>query len=266
MAGFCTKCGSAMPSNTGFCPACGTPAGAGSPASQPGFAPVAVPVAQPVQPVPVAQPVAPAYQATPGYSQVNPAGVLPMAADYPPAAGYPPAQPAKSGGALKIILIIVAVVVGLGLIAAGVVGDGVWSVAHTVSGVVHTDNKGNGTVSILGNTISAGKDVNVSAGDLGVPIYPGASRGEGGMKMSLPTGTVNMVVFVTDDPVSDVVAFYKGKLGENESDMETNSGSVLSSSKQGANGKDSTIITVAPGEGNTSGKTKIGITHTVSTQ
>src|ERR1700678_165515 len=146
MAGFCTKCGSAMPSNTGFCPACGTPAGAGSPASQPGVAPVAVPVAQPVQPAPVVQPAPPAYQATPGYAPVNPGGAPPAAAGYPPAAGYP-AQPAKSGGALKIILIIVAVVVGLGLIAAGVVGYGVWSVAHTVSGVVHTDNKGNGTVS-----------------------------------------------------------------------------------------------------------------------
>jgi hypothetical protein len=86
------------------------------------------------------------------------------------------------------------------------------------------------------------------------------------MKMSLPTGTVDMAVFVTDDSVSNVVAFYKGKLGENESDMETNNGSVLSSGKQGAHGKDSIIIGIAPGSGDASGKTKISITHTVSTQ
>jgi hypothetical protein len=262
MAGFCTKCGSTMPSNTGFCPACGTPAAVASAPSQPGFTPVPVPVAQPIQPVaPAAYP-----PAAPGYSQVNPGAASPAAAGYPPAAAYPPAQPAKSGGALKIILIIVAVVVGLGLIAGGVIAYGVWRVAHTVTNAVRVDEKGNGTVSILGNTISAGKDVNVSAGDLGVPIYPGATRGEGGMKMSLPTGSVNMAVFVTGDPVSAVAAFYKGKLGENESDMDTDNGSVLSAGKQGANGKDGTVITIAPGSGNTSGKTKITIEHTVSTQ
>jgi hypothetical protein len=262
MAGFCTKCGSTMPSNTGFCPACGTPA-AGSAAPQPGFTPVAV---VPVQPVPVAQPVAPAYQATPGYSQVNTGAVPPAAAGYPPAAtGYPPAQPAKSGGALKIVLIIVLVVVGLGVVAACVVGYGVWSVAHTVSKAVSIDEKGNGAVSILGNTISAGKDVNVTAGELGVPIYPGASRGEGGMKMTLPTGTIRSAIFVTNDSVSDVVAFYKGKLGANESDMETDNGSVLSSTKQGALGKDSTVVTIGPGSGDANGKTKIGIVHTSAT-
>jgi hypothetical protein len=252
MAGFCTKCGSTMPSNTGFCPACGAPAGAGTAASQQGFAPVAVPVAQPVPP---------AYPpAAPGYAQVN-TGATPPVAGYPPAAAYP-AQPAKSGGALKIILIIVAVVFCIILVVAGVFSYGVYKVAHSV----HVDDKGNGTVSVLGSTITTGKDLKISADQLGVDVYPGAARAEGGMNMTLPTGSMVSAIFVTDDPVASVVAFYKGKLGENESDIDTDNGSVLSSGKQGANGKTGTVITVGPGSGNNKGKTQISIVHTVSTQ
>jgi hypothetical protein len=195
---------------------------------------------------------------------------IPTAAAVPPVApppayaqpgGYPPAQAKSSGGALKIILIVVAVVVGLGVLAAGAFGFFAWRVAHSI----HTDSNGNATISALGGNFSAGKDVNVSAADLGVPIYPGATRGEGGMHMSLPTGSMDTAVFVTSDPVSAVVAFYKGKLGANETDINTDNGSMLSSGKEGADGKSGTIITVGPGSGENNGKTQVSITHTVST-
>jgi hypothetical protein len=256
MAGFCTKCGSTMPSNTGFCPACGAPAGAGTAASQQGFAPVAVPVTQPIPPAPAAS-----YPpAAAGYSQVNTGATAPVAA-YPPAAGYPTEQK-KSGGALKIILIVVAVVFCIILVVAGVFSYGVYRVAHSV----HVDDKGNGTISMLGSTITTGKNIDISADQLGVDLYPGATRAEGGMNMTLPTGSMVSAVFVTNDPVSSVVAFYKGKLGANESDIDTDTGSVLSSGKQGANGKSGTVITIAPGTGNNNGKTQISIVHTTSTQ
>jgi len=235
MAAFCTKCGTPLPSSTGFCPSCGTPVGAGVVSPGPEFTAVPIP---------------------PPASAAQPAAV------YPPAAAYPAAQPASSsGGALKIILIVIAVVVGLGLLAGGVVMYGVYKVAHTVT----TDSKGNATISALGGSISAGKDVGVSAADLGVPLYPGAQTGEGGMHMTLPTMSMVQAVYTTSDPVSAVVAFYKGKLGENESDMETNQGAVLSSGKEGADGKSGTVITVGPGSGNAAGKTQITIAHTTST-
>ena len=230
MAGFCTKCGASVPSATGFCPTCGAPIGSplATPASQPSVA-AAVP------------PVAPAPTAAAG--------------------AYAP-PPKNSGGALKIILIIVAVVVGLGVIGAGIVGYGIYKVAHSVQ----TDSKGNTTISALGSTFSAGKNVDVSAADLGVPLYPGATAGEGGMHMTLPTGSVVTAVYVTSDPVSSVVAFYKGKLGANESDIDTANGSVLTSGGQGANGKSGIEITVGPGTGNNSGKTQFVVMHTTSTQ
>jgi hypothetical protein len=161
---------------------------------------------------------------------------------------------------------VIAVLVGVGVVVVGGIGFMAWRVSHAIKASVHTDSKGNSTVSMLGGTVSTGKNVNVTAEDLGVPIYPGAARSEGGIHMTLPTLSMSSAIFTTNDPVSSVVAFYKGKLGENESDMETGSGSVLSSGKQGANGKNGIVITVGPGSGSSSGKTKISIVRTVSTQ
>jgi hypothetical protein len=191
------------------------------------------------------------------------AAAPPVAAAPAAAAGAYAAPPKSGGGALKIILIIIAVVVGIGLIGAGIVGYGIYKVAHSVT----TDSKGNGTISVPGiGAISAGKNVDVSAADLGVPLYPGATVGEGGMHMTLPTGSVVTAVYDTSDSVSSVVAFYKGKLGANESDIDTANGSVLTSGAQGANGKSGIEITVGPGTGNNSGKTQFVIVHTTSTQ
>jgi len=246
MAAFCSKCGAPLPSNTGFCPSCGTAVGQGVVTPQPAFVPVPTPQAQP----------APGYPPAQGYTQGN--------AGYPPAVGYPAAQAKSSGGATKIILIVVAVVVGIGVLGVGLAWYGMWRVSHVIKDSVHTDSKGNSTVSMLGGSISAGKDLNISASDLGVPIYPGAARAEGGMHMNLPTMSMVSAIYTTSDPVATVVAFYKGKLGENESDMDTDNGSVLSSGKEGASGKSGTVITIAPGTGDASGKTRISIVRTSS--
>jgi len=239
MAGFCSKCGSSLPESTGFCPACGTPVAAVAAPAEPTYAPVATPVAVPPPTYPAPPAVQPNYAAPP---------------------------PAKSGGALKIVLIVIAAIVVLCVLGVvALVGVGSWWVHKSVK----VDNKGNATISTLGGSFSAGKDVDVSAADLGVPIYPGATRGQGGMKMTLPTGSMNSVIFVTGDSPSDVVAFYKGKLGDNEVDTETSNGSVLSSgtdSSATGGGKNATMITIAPGSGNNDGKTQITIVRTVSTK
>ena len=150
---------------------------------------------------------------------------------------------------------------------AGVVGYGVWRVAHSVASSVHTDSKGNTTYSGLGGTISAGKDLNLSAADLGVDLYPGcAAQPKGGMKHE-DADRVSMVtaVYVTDDPVSSVVAYYKGKLGENESDVDTDNGSVLSSkrSKQVCEWQErDQMIRLRRGPGIRPGRRRSPIVHT----
>jgi hypothetical protein len=222
MAAFCSKCGASLPSSTGFCPSCGTPIGSA----------VVAPQAVPPSP-PVAQ-----LQAAP-----------------PSAVGYPP--PAKSsGGALKIILIIVLVVVGIGVLGAGAMGFMVWRAAKAIKTDV---NGNNATVSLPGiGTVSAG-DNTATAGDLGVPIYPGAAQEKGGMNMDSPSASMVMAHFSTNDSASQVVDFYKGKMGDGAVAVSTGNGTVINS---GGQDTDRIMVTVGPGTGDDSGKTTIVIMHT----
>ncbi len=148
MASFCTKCGTANTGDNAFCTSCGAPLGgtAAAPAS-----------------------VSPASNA-PAYSA--------------PAYAAPAPVPAKSGSsALKVILIIVAMFVGLGILSVIAIMFGIWR----VSKVVHVSQNGGGsvTVSTPGGTFSAG-NAKVTASDLGVDIYPGATQQQGGVRVSTP--------------------------------------------------------------------------------
>jgi hypothetical protein len=216
MPAFCTKCGAALASISGFCTFCGTPVPAAA------FAPVA--------PVPPGPPVA---------------------------AGYPAAPPKSSGGALKIVLIVIAVVVGLGIVAAGAVGFMAWRVARTIN----VDAKGNNaTVSLPGiGTVTAG-DSTATDADLGVPTYPGAVREKGGMNMSSAAASMVMGHFSTNDSPSQVVDFYKAKMGDGVAVVSTGSGAVINSGGPDTN---RIVVTVGAGSGDDSGKTAIVIMHTM---
>jgi hypothetical protein len=213
----------------GFCPKCGTPL-----ASNSGFctscgAPVAAGVA-PAQPVP------------PSPQQ---------------AAGYPPApQATSSGGTLKIVLIVVAVVFGLGILGAGALGFMAWRVSKSIT----VDSKGNGaTMSLPGvGSVSTG-DTAASASELGVPPYPGAVREKGSMNMNTATASMVMAHFSTNDSQSQVVDFYKGKMGDGAVAVATGNGTVINS---GGQDTDRIMVTVGPGNGDDAGKTTIVVVHT----
>jgi len=215
VAGFCTKCGTALPPNTQFCTACGAPMEAAA----------------------IAPPTAP-----PAYGQP----------------GVPYAPPPGSGSsALKVILIVVGVLVGLGILSSIIFMFGVWRVSRAM----HVNRAGDSvTVSTPTGTITAGNTAVVSEADLGVPIYPGAARSEGGMQVNSANSSMVTVVYSTSDPVSKVVDFYKGKLGENTSVIQTGDGAVITSGKE--NNKESLVITVSPDTSSSDGQTKIGIMRT----
>jgi hypothetical protein len=216
VAAFCTKCGAALTPGTQFCTSCGAPA-------------------------PVANPTTP----PPAYGQ--------------PAYGQPvvvAAQPAPPTGtsAVKIILIVVGALVGLGIIS-------LMFFVFFMSRVFHVNQRGNTvTVSTPGGTVTSGSGTNISDADLGVPIYPGAARREGGMTINGPNGSMVTVVYSTTDPVDKVVDFYKGKVGGNASVITTGTGAVISSSDQNKNG---VIITIGA-DNSSSGGTKIAIMRTKS--
>jgi hypothetical protein len=159
--------------------------------------------------------------------------------------------PAKGGGALKIILIVVGVFVVLGVLAVGVIGFIGWRVARSV----HLDKNGNSTMTIGSQTITTGSDTSISASDLGIDVYPGAAHAPGSMNIKSSEGSMTTASYTTSDSVSQVVEFYKSKLGENATTMESGGGTILTSGNN--NPKDTVVITVSA----QGGKTKFGIVH-----
>jgi len=176
----------------------------------------------------------------------------------PPNPAYPnvPPPPTTSGNTvLKIVLIVVGVFVLLGVIVAGVIGIGVYKIAKNA----HKDSSGNVSISTPGGSITAGQSANVSAADLGVDLYPGATTGEGSMNMKTPNGSMVTAVYLSPDPSDKIVGFYKEKLGDQASIVQTSNGTVLSA---GEKDKDSIVITITP-EGSSS---KIAIVHVTNTK
>ncbi len=223
----CTYCGREVPPGSSVCPACGQN--------------VAAAPAPPFTPVNTGAPV------TPGYAQES----TPYAAA--PYTNAPP--PAKSGGALKIILIVVGIFVFLGILAAGVVGDGVWRASKAIHAIADTDSKtGSFTLNTPNGKITAGGKASISESDLGVAIYPGATRGEGSMNIKTPGGSLVSATYLTSDSPSQVVEFYKGKLGENASTVDTGSTTMITSSDSSDN---KIMVTVTSDDG----KTKVTIMH-----
>ena len=167
--------------------------------------------------------------------------------------------PAKSGGsALKIILIVVAIFVGIGLLGAGVVGYGIWRVAHAVRMSSNGDRL---TMSTPNGTVNLNAEQTYTASDLGTEIYPGAQSIKGGMKVSLPTGTMVSGVFVTPDSKDQVVNFYKSKFGDAASVMDTEDAAMLTLKK---GEQESVMVTVSSKASENDGKTKIAIIHTTT--
>lgn len=234
MATYCGKCGSEVPTDKQFCASCGTPVAAAV------SAPAGIPVA--------AAPPPPAY--------------APVATNVPYAVPMQPAaMPAKSGSStLKIILIVVAIFVGLGILGAGAFGFMVWKIAHAV----HVSGSGNqATLNLPGGTITTNSNETYSASELGTDIYPGAVSGKGGMRMSFPTESMITAVYVTSDPKEQVVNFYKAKLGGDASVIESGTSAVLSLQKSK---QETVMVTISANPSQDEGKTKIAIVHTKSTK
>jgi hypothetical protein len=178
-------------------------------------------------------------------------------APIPPNPPYPNVPPPTTSGntVLKIVLIVVGVFVLLGVIIAGVIGIGVYKLTRSA----HKDSSGNVSISTPNGTITTGQSANVAAADLGVDLYPGATTGEGSMNMKTPNGSMVTAIYLSPDPPDKIVAFYKEKLGDRASIVQTSNGAVLSA---GQKDKDNVVITITP-EGSSS---KIAIVHVTNTK
>ena len=176
------------------------------------------------------------------------------------ASSQPVAPPAKSGlsSAVKIILIIVAVFVVLGILGAGIVGYGV----YRVSRAIHVSGPGGQvTLNTPNGKITANSTETFTASDLGTDIYPGAQPAKGGMRMTLPTGSMVAGNFLTSDSKDQVVAFYKARFGSEAAVMETSDGAILTLNKSK---QDSIVLTITQKPNEFDGKTHIYIMHTIN--
>ncbi len=189
-------------------------------------------------------------------------GYTPPPPPLTPTPGFAPAGPRPGGGgstAIKIVLIIVAIFVGIGILGAGIVGYGIWRVSHAI----HRAANG-GTITIPGangGSLSVSSSQTFTASDLGTDIYPGATAGQGGMRMSTPGGSWVTGIFLTSDSKDQVLNYYKTKFGSDSALMETSDAAILTLKKSE---KESVMVTISAKPGENDGKTKIAIMHTVS--
>jgi hypothetical protein len=217
MANFCSKCGAELAADTRFCQGCGAPTGFAASAGAP--------------------------------AAVASAGQVP--------AGVPPPAAAPSSGTLKIVLIIVGCIVGLGMLSAVAVMFGIWRISKSV----HVDPSGGVTITTPGGTFSSGhtSGAHLSETELGAPIYPGAIAEEGGFKLGGDSGSMATYVFKTSYSVQQVMAFYRDKFGPKSAVMETPQGGIVTAAK---NDNEGVMVTIGRDEGEN--KTSIAITHTTS--
>ncbi len=228
MATFCTKCGVALSPDKKFCSACGEPTAASGNTEAPAGPPV--------------YPASATYQTPPNYPQAA------------------TVQPSSGGGALKIILILVAVAVGLGLLMVLFLAFGAWRISRAV----HVNRAGDGiTFSTPGGTVTTGGASTISDDDLGVPAYPGAVRAQGGMQIHTAKGSMVTAAYTTSDPSSQVLAFYKSKLGQDVAVVDTGQGAIITS---GNRDKEGVMITITTNASSTDGATKIVIVHSKNGQ
>ncbi len=191
----------------------------------------------------------------PNSSQVPPPGSFqPVPGSFQPVPTQYGAPPPKSGpSALKVILIVVAILVGLGMIGAGIIAYGVYRLAKTV----HNDADGNITVNTPKGTFTANPSDTFTASDLGIAIYPGATQGKGGLRMSIAGKSMVSANFLTPDSPDKVIAFYKDKAGPNAQTMTTGTGGIITLQ----NGSNSITVTIMQSASENSGQTQITIVN-----
>ncbi len=169
---FCNSCGTTIVPGTRFCSKCGAPI-----------------LASTLPPVSAAGNSTSVPSATP--------------------ASTPAANTAQGGGALKIILILVGVVVLLGVVGIASLGFVAWHVAHHT----HVRQDGNNVkVETPFGSVETTKDPEEAARNLGVDLYPGVEVLKDGAT-SATFGGVHTVSLNSQstDSVDKVASFYKSK-------------------------------------------------------
>jgi hypothetical protein len=222
MARFCTSCGSPVEESIKFCPKCGVQLGT------------------PPAPAPAAGPAPAPASGTMGG---------PVAA---------PAPTRKGGSGMKIILIIVAVFLVLGILGAAAGIYLVYRTRQKVSTMIETaktESMRKGSADIHVGKGGAGSEA-AEAASQDVPPYPNSTATEEGGTFSLGgQGAVSGQEYETSDSVEQVLAFYKQKLGSKIVIHEAEGNAMFTLAT------DNGLTTVTITRDEQEGKTKINISR-----
>src|SRR5438270_1587616 len=166
---FCNSCGAALNPGTKFCNKCGAAASAG------------------------------------------PVTATPIAAGQPTLSVTPAPQTPSTGGssALKIILIVIAIIIGLGILSVGAFSFFIYRVAKNA----HVSQNGDHVkLDTPFGSVETSKDPAQAAKDLGIDVYPGAEVQKNGAS-SASFGNIRTVTasFQTSDSMEKVCEFYKSR-------------------------------------------------------
>ena len=165
-----------------------------------------------------------------------------------------PGAPQKSS-ALKIILIVVAVIVVFGILAIGAFSFLAYRIARHSR--VHNEN-GNVRVETPFGTVNTTTDPNEAARNLGIDSYPGAEVVKGTTSdMTMGNMHTASADFETSDPVATVAEFYKSKVpnanvvsstGDHYAIISTDKKNMLSINIEPKNGRTRIHITKISGK------------------
>jgi flagellar basal body-associated protein FliL len=171
----------------------------------------------------------------------TPAAVSPSSA---PAATTLATAP-KSNNALKVILIVVAVIVGLGILGVAAVSFIGYRIA-THTRVRNQD--GNVRVETPFGTVQSSTDPDEAARNLGIELYPGATVVKGtSSNMNMGSMHTAAAEFESSDPANSVAEFYKSKVpGANVVSSNADHYSIISTDK-----KNMLTISIEPRDGKT---------------
>lgn len=120
-----------------------------------------------------------------------------------------PASTTGGSSALKIILIVLAVIVGIGILGVATVGI----VGYRIAKSTHVRQEGDHVkVETPFGTVENSKDPEQAAKNLGVDIYPGAQvQKEGASSVSFGGIHTVAATFGSSDAVDKVCAYYKSR-------------------------------------------------------
>jgi len=151
----------------------------------------------------------------------------------------------QSNNALKIILIVVAVIVGLGILGVAAVSFIGYRIA-THSRVRNQD--GNVRVETPFGTVQSTTDPDEAARNLGIDLYPGAAVVKGTTSnMNMGNMHTAAAEFETSDPADRVAEFYKSKVpGANVISSTADHYAIISTDK-----KNMLTINIEPRDGKT---------------